>query len=43
MVTVVLAVEDPWSALGRPFISFAQIVLDIAHHLLLRPQVLLYF
>ena len=42
MVTIVLTVEDPWSALGGPFLSFAQIGLENAHHFL-RPQVLLYF
>ena len=42
MVTVVLAVEDPWSALDGPFLSFAQIDLGNAHHFL-RPRVLLHF
>ena len=35
-----LAVEDCWSALGRPFLSFAQIGLENAPHFL-GPQVLL--
>ena len=38
MVTIVLTVEDPWSALDGPFLSFAQIVLENAHHFLLRPR-----
>ena len=42
MVTVVFAVEDPWSALDGPFLSFALLGLENAHHFL-RPQVLLHF